>query len=974
MLAEGRAEPMPATTDFVGRTAELELLDEALDAVEHADARVVDITGPAGIGKTRLLAELALRADARGHVVLSGCGAELEQDLPLWVFVDALDEYVEGLDPRRLERLDALVRAELGQVLPALAGGEAVPAAALHERYRTHRAIRELLEQLAATKPLVLILDDFHWADAASVDLLVALLHRPPAAGVLLTIASRPRQLPARLASALERAQRDRTLSRLELTELTREEAEALLGPGAAEVYAESGGNPFFLEQLARQPGAGAGGAAGGVELAGLTVPPLVAAALTEELALLTGGARAVLDGASVAGDPFEIDVAAAAADVPEREVLDAIDTLARTELVHATDMPRRFRFRHPIVRRAVYDATPGGWRIGAHERVAAMLADRGASATACAHHVERSARHGDPAAITTLREAGAESAPRAPATAARWFGAALGLLPDDAPAADRVALGLQQARALIATGRFDDGHEALRQCLEILPADGGMLRTQVATMLARVEHLLGRHEQAHARLLQALDELPEHACEHCVALMIELTMDGLHRMDYEAMREWGRRALAAASDVDDDVLRATALAAAARGAALEGRTTEAMSFRDAAAGIVDALPDGVLARRLESLTLLAGSELYLHYFAEGHAHAERAVVIGRATDQGQQFPLLHAILGMTGYFQGRAKDMVAVLDDAVEAARLTGNAQTLAWSLYPRAMVAIALGDLRTAVSAAQEAIDAVDDGRPSHHVMHSAFALAVAQLELGRPSETIELLERATGGPDLPSTAPSFRALFLDPLVQARLAVGDAEGAARAAALARESAERAAIPLQEAFALRAAAAVALAGGDALGAAERALAAAELQAADGSPIEAARSLTLAGRALEAAGDRARAREVLEQAAHILDERGAVRWRDAAERELRRLGHRIHRRSSAGAVNGEGVGSLTARELEIARAIVERKTNREIAESLFLSPKTVETHIRNIFGKLGADSRVEVARVVEHADRVAAGA
>jgi len=135
------------------------------------------------MGKTRLLAELTARAEARGDLVLAGAGAELERDMPFWVFVDALDEYVEGLEPRRLERLDARVRDELGSVLPSLGRAGAAPGGA-HERYRVHRAVRELLETLAATQPLVLILDDVHWADAASGELLASLLRRPPEAGV----------------------------------------------------------------------------------------------------------------------------------------------------------------------------------------------------------------------------------------------------------------------------------------------------------------------------------------------------------------------------------------------------------------------------------------------------------------------------------------------------------------------------------------------------------------------------------------------------------------------------------------------------------------------------------------------------------------------------------------------------------------------------------------------------------------------
>ncbi|HEV2784911.1 MAG TPA: AAA family ATPase, partial [Solirubrobacteraceae bacterium] len=382
---------MLTATPFVGRSTELDLLDGALAAAQAGTATAVEVIGPAGIGKSRLLAELASRADARGAVALTGAAAEYEQDLPFWVFVDALDEYVASLDPRVLDRLDPAVGAELAHVLPSVAGASDAEAPALHERYRTHRAIRELLERLAATRPLVLILDDFHWADPASTDLLVALLHRPPAAGVVLVVAARPRQLPQRLATVLDRAHRAGTLQRAELEALTREQARELVGGSADALYEESGGNPFYLEQLARAPAAKAGREVTADLIGGgVDVPPMVAAALAEELSLLSDPARRVLDAAAVAGDPFEVDLAAAAAAMSENEVLGALDELTGLELVLAADAPRRFRFRHPIVRRAIYEGSPSGWRIAAHDRTARALAARGATATTRAHHVER--------------------------------------------------------------------------------------------------------------------------------------------------------------------------------------------------------------------------------------------------------------------------------------------------------------------------------------------------------------------------------------------------------------------------------------------------------------------------------------------------------------------------------------------------------------------------------------------------------
>jgi len=387
---------------------------------------------------------------------------------------------------------------------------------------------------------------------------------------------------------------------------------------------------------------------------------------------------------------------------------------------------------------------------------------------------------------------------------------------------------------------------------------------------------------------------------------------------------------------------------------------------------LIDAMPDTVLARRLDALTHLAGAELYLHRFADAHGHAERALAVGRATGQGQQFPLVFPILGITWFFEGQAAKAVEPLEGAVEAARVSGNAQTLAWSLYTRSRIAMALGDLPLALTAAQEAVDLVDDDQPSHQLSHAAWALAEAELEIGKPERAVELLERSTGGPDMPLVAESFRAFCLELLTLARLALGHPEQAARAAGTARASADAVGLPLAAAWADRALAAVALDAGDAAEATRLALSAADISDAVRAPVEAAHARTLAGRALAQAGDRERAREILERAATELQERGAIRHRDAAERELRRIGHRIHRRSQPTAAEGTGVAALTKRELEIARRIVDRLTNRQIAEELFLSPKTVETHVRNIFGKLGADSRVEVARMVEQADRLAA--
>ncbi len=308
---------------LVGRTAEIGSLDRFLAAIDAGGGSLaVEVVGEPGIGKTRLLSELADRADALGYLVLSGSASELERDLPFGVFVDALDEYLQGLERDRLDVLDDDVRNALANVFPSLSGLATTRGEAFrHERYRGHRAVREVLERLTAARPLVLLLDDIHWADSASIDLLGALLRRPPDAAVLLVVALRPRQAPERLTPALEPARRSGTLTRLELGALSRVESVELLGEAfdeatAVTLYEESGGNPFYLEQLGRVAGRKTPRAVEQPEdsLRDLDVPPLVAAALAEELALLPEESRLLLRGAAVAGDPFDPELATAAA------------------------------------------------------------------------------------------------------------------------------------------------------------------------------------------------------------------------------------------------------------------------------------------------------------------------------------------------------------------------------------------------------------------------------------------------------------------------------------------------------------------------------------------------------------------------------------------------------------------------------------------------------------------------------------
>jgi DNA-binding NarL/FixJ family response regulator len=938
---------------IVGRAAELETMQQALSELERGRPGVLEVVGEPGIGKTRLLLELEVLADARGWLVLSGGASELEDDLPFWVFVDALDDYVRALDQRRLAALEDGVLAELAHVLPSLPGE---PGAGLQiERYRSHRAVRRLLETLAAFAPLVLVLDDVHWADPGSIELIGALLRRPLAGPVLLALAARPHQVPERLAGPLERARRTGAITRIALGALDAEAARELLGdaPRADALYQESGGNPFFLQELARTAGARA---------PGTDVPRAVVAALADELARLDDDARVVLRGAAVAGDPFEVELAAAAAGAPEPVAVESLDELLRLDFVRPTDVPRRFRFRHPLVRNAIYEGTPGGWRLAAHERSAAALEARGSGAALRAHHVEQAARHGDLAAIAVLREAGEAIAQQSPAGAARWLGAALRLLPDGAPPEQRVELLAALASVQSATGRFADAHASLVEAVALTPAASA---GRLSAACAALEQVLGRPDDARARLERALAVAPppENA-----ALMIDLGVGAFYGMDWESSRRWGDRALAVVRPLGDAPLTAAAAAAVASSLAYAGESAEAERYRAEAAALVDAMSDPELAVRLDAAAQLAGAEVYLGRAAEGLEHARRGLAVARSSGQGDLFPvLIPAVIGAL-FMLGRLTEAAELIDGAIEGARLAGNAQPLAWYLLSSASVQMLRGDLGAAID---EAVESVEIGHALGVNVVSSYAEMIyghVLIEAGEPERGAELLIEAGGGPSLPQSPGAWRAWDLERLVVAWLALDRTTDAARAAADA-ETAAAAGREFSEAVARRARARVTLAAGDAPAAAEQALVSAAVAEETGAVVEAALSRLLAGRALGMAGETELAVAELEMAAERSEGAGAERSFHEAERELRRLGQARHRRTRAGRAGGVGVETLTERELEVARLVVDRRTNPQIAAELFLSQKTVETHLRNLFHKLGVSSRVEVARVIEDADR-----
>jgi DNA-binding NarL/FixJ family response regulator len=404
---------------------------------------------------------------------------------------------------------------------------------------------------------------------------------------------------------------------------------------------------------------------------------------------------------------------------------------------------------------------------------------------------------------------------------------------------------------------------------------------------------------------------------------------------------------------------------------AMTGPAETARSRRADAAALVDELSDDELSLRPDAAGWLAIAEVYLDLYAEADAHASRALTLARASGQGDPLHRLYPVLPRVWYVRGKLAEATELLDGAIEAARLLGSPPTLAGNLFNRSIVALAVGDLDTALATAEESVELTRDLDEGFVTAWAAARLAGVLFETGQPDRAIELLLGRGGGEELTLIPGGWRAYWLELLTRCWLALDRPREARRAAALAEVMAAAVQLPLAATWAGRAAAAVALDAGDAVVAAERALASADAAEVVGAPIEAALSRTIAGRALAETGEKDRAVAELQRAAAALDACGAWRYRQSAERELGKLGHRPHRRTRPGKANAAGIESLTGRELQVAWLVVDRKTNPQIAAELFLSQKTVETHLRNIFHKMGVTTRAALARAVERTDPTA---
>jgi DNA-binding CsgD family transcriptional regulator len=950
---------------LVGRASELAELDRALDRIAEGGPWVVQLFGEPGIGKSRLLGELAHRAEARRWLVLDGRATEFEQDVPFAAIVDALNDCLGSQGSSFVRALEPAALQELAEVFPSLSefAHDASIRQAHADRYRFRYAIRAVLEQLSARRPVLLVLDDVHWADPASFDLIAHLLRR--FRGPLL-MALALRQTPPRLAGALEEAMRAGFGTRLDLGPLTQDEAQALIDPELdratrTELYRQSGGNPFYLEALLRNRPRGVSSAAPPDRIAeSWALPPAVVAAISDELARVKGECRLVLDAAAIVGESFEPELTAAIAELTVASSLAAVDELLAADIIRATATPRRFRFRHPIVRRAVYDGMRPGWRLGAHARAAAALIAAQAPASACAHHIERSAIAGDERAIALLIEAAREVALRAPLTAGRWLLAALRLLPADADRERRLGLLAEAATALISGGAYDDSLAALEEALALVPRDQAANRASMIARLAYAKRRSGRPFDSRALLENALKSLAGIETPASLDVRLELALHRFWHEDFAGLAEQAGPLLADARK-HTDLAMITLAGALSSLAAAERNVPAAAAELAEARSAFDALTDEQLAERIYVSFYLGLADLRLERAEDAFAHANRGIDVARMTGQGVTITPWPAIASQALVMTGQITEAARLAHRAIDTARLLADDWRAVWALEADSLAAFWAGDSDRALASARDMAACSERAHPflSGRAMVQLAAAEYADGDPGSASVRLSMLDNEATRPLLDHHAAHGWEL----LIRSQLALGETDRARDTVARASRRAESAGLAQQRATILCAHAVVHLARGE-LNALDRILSeAVSLADAAGNPLLSARAHALTGIALVARDKPAAGIAELERAEETLFACGAAREADAAARELRRLGRRARRRVPRHDEH-PSFAALSPREHEVAAQVASGKTNREIAAVLFLSEKTVGSHLARIFDKLGVHSRAALAALV----------
>ena len=945
-----RIPPSAGQGLLLDRDREVASLDAVLEGLEHGEARTLLIEGRAGIGKSRLMAELRERAGGAGIRVLSARGSELEREFAFGVVRQLFEPALA--DPKARSTLMAGAAASAEQVLdpPSGEGDQPVDAsfAALHGLYW-------LTANLAGEEPLVIAVDDLHWCDQPSLRFLAYTVKRLEGLPLLLAACLRPSEPGT-----------DATL----LGEIANDPATVLLQPGplGAEAIGQivhdrlgampdgrfqqathkaTGGNPLLLHELVKTMAAeGVPPDADHAEIMRDVGPRAVTRTVLTRLARLGPDAAPVARAVAVLGEGADLRSVASLADIPETRAAEAMGALARAEILRP-EQP--LGFVHPLLREAVYRELPPGELELAHARAADLLREAGAPPEKVAAHLLVVPHRGDPEVVDLLVSAARKAARQGAAeSAVAYLRRAL-----EEPAASdlRPALLLELGASEIHVS-VPDAMDRLREAHATL--EDPAMRAVAAEGLARALVFAGDPDEVVATVDRTLREVPADMQDVRDTLEALALVARAFGADDTGMQERSERARARGAGESHGAHMLAAVAA--WDWTCHGGTAEECSELALAA-----LEDGSLVNQDPGFfTPVAAATLI---------NADRPEVLAlwdatraEAHRRGSLFAMVGVNLwrGLTLLHRGELEEAEASLlsgfdrNDVFGAKSMSAGAYTvgfLARTYLEQGKVREAreLMDISGPDAPGSAAVPG-SDGDLYRRRGHVELLLAEDRAEdvLDEVDRLVGLLGRTTN----PSVIPwrTMKALALDRLGRTEEAVALAEeelGPARhwgaPSALGRTLRVLGTLKREQ-------------GIEHL---EEAVAVTEGTTAR---LEHTKALAALGAAVRRDRRPSEAREPLRRALELAESCGATPVMEFARGELLASGARP-RTTALG-----GVESLTPSERRVAELALGGQTNRDIAQTLFVTPKTVEVHLSNTYRKLGISSRRELAGAMTPAE------
>src|SRR5499427_6971840 len=947
-LPVGEALKVPSAGVLVGRAAELGLAAAAVRRLREGRASALVIEGEAGIGKTRLVQSIV--DDARSRDVAAFCGRAhpFERTRPFGVVAAALDLSRRSSDPRR---------AAIGALLAGHGAG-APGRAAGDIQCRVVEEIVDLVEMWCAERPVLLVAEDIHWADSASLLTIMSVARQLPLAALLVVVTARPSPMPAEVIRLLDdlaaggaRTMQLHPLDPDDVAVLARDVLGASPGATLTTMLAKAGGNPLWamamLRSLAEE---------GMLHRAGDTVEattPELPASLSDlvvrRLRHLPAATLELLQVTAVLGDAVSLRDVAAVARRPPAEVVGQLRDAFDAQLLDEAD--ERVVFRHQLVHDAIYQHMPPPARRLLHREAAVALMAAGADRLDVADHLMLGAERGDEQAVAWLRDAAREATAQAPLVSVELIRRAEALLPGGHRDADLVSSEVVQA--LLRAGKVAEASACAEAVLARQHAAevDTPLRVALVAALALQNRAAELISVAQASLADSARLRPSDQ----VLMLVQQSWALVYTGDPRAGESAASRALGIAEQAGDAAMMVWALTALMVAVGRQGRYGEALAHARRAAALAADSHD------MRSLPLHPKFFLGLALFdcdLVGEARAAYREALDDEFSSGFLLPETLTNDAQAAFVIGEWEDAVPGLIAGGQAAQEKGNQILVAQSLAYRVIIATATGDHRAASELAAGIAGSLEGDQLSYNAGILVSAVAGLKAAEGDRQGAYDLLLRCWRFDAARECRFYHRALAPD-LMRLALALGHRDVAAEVVStVAAGVALAPEVSTVRSLALRCQKLVNADAKPVIEAVALARQAPLLVEHTGACEDAAGLLARGGRRDEAVTLLAEALERYEQA-------GADAWAGRVRAQLRALGVRPGPRGSRHRP-AAGWESLTATQRAVSLLVAEGLTNGAVARRLYISPHTVNTHLRHVFAKLGVSNRVALTAVVHH--------